>query len=146
MINRNKLRNATDSANTGAAVADAPTPEVPFENGKRSLTVTRDMKPRGKSGDKEAEATKVTFSYLEVNSLDAALPAILESVGNDTVKALELVNSALERQATSAAYDATFGDEIKIRAMIKTMVAAGVDAEVAEATARNLFATKGKSE
>ena len=132
---------APDSANT----TTAPAAEVPFVDGKRSLTVNRELKPRGKGGDKDDKGTKVDVTYTEINSLDAALPAILEVAGNDSSKALEIVNAALQRAAVQNVYDATFGDEIKIRGMIRSMVAAGIAESVAEATARDIFA-KAKGE
>lgn len=130
--------NTTETPSTETAK-----PEVPFVDGKRVQTKEQTLKPRGKSGEKEHPGVKVNVTFTEVNDLSVAVAAILETVGNDTAAALAVVNSAIERAATQAVYDATFGDEIKIRAMIKTFLAAGMTADVADKTARELFKTKG---
>lgn len=139
----NKTRQVADSANTGTAVAEAPateTPDVPFVNGQRTLTEKQTLKPRGKSGEKEHPGVEVEIARIEIDNLSAFVSALLETVGNDEKAALEVANSALSRAATQRVYDATFGDEIKIRAMIRTMVAAGLPEAAADATAREVFA------
>lgn len=141
----NKNRQTPDSANTGTAVAEKP--ETPFVDGRRSLTVTKTMKARGKGNKEDDKGVDKDVTYIEVNSLGAAVAAILDTVGNDEKAALEVVNSALERAATQKVYDETFGDEIKIRAMIRANVAAGLPEALAEKIARDAFAqAKGGAE
>ena len=104
------------------------------------------LKPRGKGTGTEHPGVNVSIQVPKTDSLEDAVEALLTVSGNDTAAALETLNSALERAATDKVYGETFGDEIKIRAMIKTMVAAGVPEAIADTTARTLFATKGAEE
>ena len=82
------------------------------------------------------------MTYFEVNDLSAVIPALLETVGGNTQAAIDAANAMLERTAVSVVYDATFGDEIKVRNLAKTLMAAGIPAELATAKAREIVNSK----
>ena len=121
---------------------ETPKAEKVFTDGRYTEIVDRELKPRGKGNEKDAPATKVKVTVIEVNSLDAALPALLDTVGNNEQAALDAVNSMLERTAVKVVYDATFGDEIKVRNLAKTLAAAGIPEAIAMEQARKIVAAK----
>lgn len=147
-LKNRKMR--SQDAGSGSAVAEATpeTPQNPFVDGKRTVTIVdKEFKPRGKGNAKDAPAVKATVSYTEIDNLSVLTETLLAATGNDSAKAIEAANGLFERLASSAVYDTLFGDEIKIRGLAKSLMAVGLPEDAAFAQARKIFAeSTGKSE
>lgn len=94
---------------------------------------TRVFKARGKV---KAEPKTATITYSKALDLDGAL----QLSGGNEVTLLKYFNSGLEDATNKEKYDELFGNEIKLNALVRDLVALGIAEEVARDHATKLMA------
>lgn len=99
---------------------------------------TKVFKARGKV---KAEPKTATITYSTALDLDGALALS----GGDEAILLKYFNAGLEDATNRAKYDELFGNEIKLRSLITTLEAMGIDSEVAKAHAEKAMQLAGKA-